>query len=109
MDVVWEHARTVLVPLKARSAGMTSEESSLQDRILELRKKRELEKRRREIIEDRKDTVQSREETLRQLREQVEKKRQMLRMRQQRANSGSSEENSDDANAENVVDELGKK
>jgi hypothetical protein len=90
MDVVWEHARTVLVPLKARTAGISSEESSLQDRILELRKKRE------------------------QLREQVEKKRQMLRMRQQnqqqQGGCNSDEHNNNDSpNAENVVDDFGKK
>lgn len=111
MDVVWEHARTVLVPLKARQGGMSAEHSSLQDRILELRKKRELEKRRREIIDERKDTVQSREDTLRALRDQVEKKRQMLRMRQQAAAAARQDNDNDDENsgAEDVVNELGKK
>lgn len=114
MDVVWEHARTVLVPLRARAAGASAEQSSLQDRILELRKKRELEKRRREILEERQDTVQSREDTLRALKEQVAKKREMLRMRQQAAAARSTEGmNNEDAEssyaAENVVDELGKK
>jgi hypothetical protein len=83
MDVVWEHARTVLVPLQARGAGMSAEQSSLQARVLELRKKRELERRREEILQERSETVESREATLRQLREQIERKREALRQRQQ--------------------------
>lgn len=84
VDVAWEHARTILPPLVQRqtSGGV---ESQLQDRIVELRKKRELEKRKAEIIEDRRATVESREKTLSELRESIEKKKQMLRERREAA------------------------
>lgn len=118
MDVVWEHARTVLVPLKARTAGMSAEASTLHDRILELRKKRELEKRRQEILQERKDTVESREESLRALREAVEKKRAALRQRmqdkqreqqEQRGNNNDDEgdgDSSSSSDASKIVDNM---
>lgn len=84
MDVVWEHARTIITPLQQRetSGGV---ESELQSRILELRKKRELERKREEIIKERAAVSDRREETLRKLRETVAAKKANLLQRMQAA------------------------
>jgi hypothetical protein len=82
MDVVWEHARTILPALKARETGQ-GVESQLQEKILELRKKRELQRRKEEILKDRADTAAEREKALQEMRERLAKKREELRLRQQ--------------------------
>ena len=84
MDVAWEHARTVVLPLKSREVSATGE-SAMQSRILEIRRKRELARRREEIIEDKRTETAQREETLRKLREAVAAKREALRRAQQKA------------------------
>ncbi|CAC9436413.1 conserved hypothetical protein [Leishmania infantum JPCM5] len=78
MDVVWEHARTIITPLKQRevSGGV---ESQLQSRILELRKKRELERQRESLVKERATVSDKREETLRKLRESIAAKKAALR------------------------------
>lgn len=78
MDVVWEHARTIITPLKQRevSGGV---ESQLQSRILELRKKRELERQRESLVKERAMVSDKREETLRKLRESIAAKKAALR------------------------------
>ncbi|GET85358.1 hypothetical protein, conserved [Leishmania tarentolae] len=78
MDVVWEHARTIITPLKQRevSGGV---ESQLQSRILELRKKRELERQRELIAKERATVSEKREETLQKLRESIAAKKAALR------------------------------
>ena len=87
LDVAWEHARTIIVPLKSRTvAGGT--ESGMQSKILEIRRKRELARRREEIIEEKKAETANREETLRKLREAVAAKREALRRAQQKAKGG---------------------
>ncbi|CUG91339.1 Hypothetical protein, putative [Bodo saltans] len=82
MDIVWEHARTVIGPLKQRevSGGV---ESELQDRIQQLRKKRELERRREEIISERVQTSSDREATLEKLRANIAAKKAELLKKQQ--------------------------
>ncbi|KAG5487356.1 hypothetical protein CUR178_08442 [Leishmania enriettii] len=78
MDIVWEHARTIITALKQRevSGGV---ESQLQSRILELRKKRELERQRESIAKERAAVSDRREETLRKLRESIAAKKAALR------------------------------
>ncbi|KAG5512503.1 hypothetical protein GH5_08469 [Leishmania sp. Ghana 2012 LV757] len=78
MDIVWEHARTIITALKQRevSGGV---ESQLQSRILELRKKRELERQRESIAKERAEVSDRREETLRKLRESIAAKKAALR------------------------------
>lgn len=84
MDVVWEHARTIIIPLRQRevSGGV---ESELQSRILELRKKRELERSREKIIQDRGNINEQREATLQKLRESIAAKKAALLKAQQKA------------------------
>jgi hypothetical protein len=105
MDIVWEHARTILVPLRARSAG-GSAETSLQDRILELRKKRELERRRDEVLQTREDAVAARERTLQELRDSIAKKKELLRQRQQAAAAAAAAANGGEAGVESTIDRL---
>jgi hypothetical protein len=81
MDVVWEHARTVLTPLASRGRAADGD-TALHDRIMELRKKRELERRRGEVLKERADTVAGREATLKELREQIAAKKEALRAKQ---------------------------
>ncbi|CAM36437.1 conserved hypothetical protein [Leishmania braziliensis MHOM/BR/75/M2904] len=78
MDIVWEHARTIITPLKQRevSGGV---ESQLQSRILELRKKRELERQRESIAKERATLNDRREETLQKLRESIAARKAALR------------------------------
>ncbi|EPY37181.1 hypothetical protein STCU_00116 [Strigomonas culicis] len=84
MDVVWEHARTIITPLRQRevSGGV---ESELQNRILELRKKRELERKRAEIVSERSSVNEAREATLQKLRDSIAAKKAALREKMQRA------------------------
>nr|CCC92717.1 conserved hypothetical protein [Trypanosoma congolense IL3000] len=82
MDVVWEHARTIITPLRQREAT-GGVESELQARILELRKKRELERRREEILKERTNIAEQREETLRKLREAIAAKKAALLQKRQ--------------------------
>lgn len=119
MDIVWEHARTIIVPLRQRevSGGV---ESELQSRILELRKRRELERQRESIVTERSAINEKREETLRKLRESVAAKKAALRKRlEEQQVAGSSpatgygdgapaeaEEDSDESVA-GVVDRMG--
>eukprot|EP00388_Colpodella_angusta_P048488 GDKK01076396.1.p1 GENE.GDKK01076396.1~~GDKK01076396.1.p1 ORF type:complete len:166 (+),score=4.99 GDKK01076396.1:1-498(+) len=81
VDVVWEHARTILGPLRQRnlSGGV---ESELQDRVLQLRKARELEKQKQNILRERSDIAASREETAARLREAIAEKKEALRRKQ---------------------------
>ena len=80
MDIVWEHARTIITPLRQRevSGGV---ESELQSRILELRKKRELERQRESTLKERAVAHEKREETLRKLRESIAAKKAALRQK----------------------------
>lgn len=80
MDIVWEHARTIITPLRQRevSGGV---ESELQSRILELRKKRELERQRESTLKERAVVSEKREETLRKLRESIAAKKAALRQK----------------------------
>ncbi len=87
MDVVWEHARTVLQPLVARAGGKMGA-AELQARILELRKKRELEKRKAEVVQERVDVVEDRERMMQQLRDAIAAKRAALRHQQQQQTTG---------------------
>ncbi|KEG10158.1 hypothetical protein DQ04_04101010 [Trypanosoma grayi] len=85
MDVVWEHARTVITPLRQRevTGGV---ESELQSRILELRKKRELERKREDLLKERANINEQRDTTLRKLREAIAaKKAAMLQKKQEAA------------------------
>ncbi|KAH9577705.1 hypothetical protein LSM04_000171 [Trypanosoma melophagium] len=87
MDIVWEHARTIITPLRQREAT-GGVESELQSRILELRKKRELERKREELLKERANLSEQREATLRKLREAIAaKKAAMLQRKQEAAES----------------------
>ncbi|CAD2221157.1 hypothetical protein AGDE_11877 [Angomonas deanei] len=90
MDIVWEHARTIITPLKQRevSGGV---ESELQSRILELRKKRELERKRAEIISERSVVNEKREETLKKLRESIAAKKAALRAKKEKESEAAAE------------------
>lgn len=87
MDVVWEHARTIITPLRQRevSGGV---ESELQSRILELRKKRELERQRDATVQERAVVNEKREETLRKLRESIAAKKAALRRKLEEQRGG---------------------
>lgn len=89
MDIVWEHARTIITPLQHRavSGGV---ESELQTRILELRRKRELERQREKLLKERASISAQREATLKKLRETIAAKKAMLMSRQSAASSSSS-------------------
>lgn len=82
MDVVWEHARTIISPLRQRNVAGGAE-SALQSRVLELRKKRELEKERERQLKERTALHQRREQLLQQKREAVEAKKEELRKKLQ--------------------------
>lgn len=99
MDVVWEHARTVLQPLTARMGGKAGS-AELQARILELRKKRELEKRKGEILQDRADVLAERERMLRELRENIAARRETLRQKRQQQAAGGGAASGGDAAAD---------
>ncbi|RNF10431.1 hypothetical protein TraAM80_01604 [Trypanosoma rangeli] len=91
MDVVWEHARTILTPLQQREAT-GGVESELQSRILELRKKRELERKREELLKERANINEQREATLRKLREAIAaKKAALLQKKQELAGADASD------------------
>ncbi|KAG8344762.1 hypothetical protein TRVL_04415 [Trypanosoma vivax] len=94
MDVVWEHARTIIAPLKQRevTGGV---ESELQGRIMELRKKRELERRREEILKERASVTEQREETLKKLREAIAAKKAAMLKRKQEAEASQGAETSE--------------
>lgn len=81
VDIVWEHARTILGPLRQRnlSGGV---ESELQDRVLQMRKRRELERQKANILKERGDVAASREETAARLREAIAAKKEALRKKQ---------------------------
>ncbi|KAK7194880.1 hypothetical protein NESM_000409200 [Novymonas esmeraldas] len=78
MDIVWEHARTIIAPLRQRevSGGV---ETALQSRILELRKKRELERQREAVLKERATVNDKREEALQKLRDSIAAKKAALR------------------------------
>lgn len=82
MDVVWEHARTIISPLRQRNVA-GGVETALQSRVLELRKKRELEKEREKQLKARAALHQRREQLLQQKREAVEAKKEELRKKLQ--------------------------
>eukprot|EP00758_Cryptobia_borreli_P000049 Tbor_TRINITY_DN10073_c0_g1::TRINITY_DN10073_c0_g1_i1::g.12320::m.12320 len=116
MDIIWEHARTILAPLRQRetSGGV---ESELQDKVLQLRKKRELEKQRQELLRNRIDTAESRQQAMMKLREAIQAKKEMLMNKQrekmkanQKQNDASDEEGDDmptaDVSVKNIVDDL---
>ncbi|KPI87856.1 hypothetical protein ABL78_3083 [Leptomonas seymouri] len=102
MDVVWEHARTIITPLKQRevSGGV---ESELQSRILELRKKRELERQRESLLRERAVVNEKREETLRNLRESISAKKAALRQKLERQQQ--QQHSADDAAAAPATEE----
>ncbi|CCW64228.1 unnamed protein product [Phytomonas sp. EM1] len=78
IDITWEHARTIITPLRQRAQG-SGVESELQSRILELRKKRELERKREEILQERAIISDKRGEMLQKLRETIASKKAELR------------------------------
>mmetsp|Transcript_44277 Transcript_44277/g.51177 ORF Transcript_44277/g.51177 Transcript_44277/m.51177 type:complete len:257 (+) Transcript_44277:49-819(+) len=96
MDIVWEHARTIVGPLKQRevSGGV---ESELQDKIMQLRKKRELERRREEILAERVQTSENRESAMEKLRAQIAAKKAELLKKQQQAQSAAHSSSSSDS------------
>lgn len=83
MDVVWEHARTIVTPLRQRNV-VGGVETALQTKVLELRKKRELEKQRDKLLKERAAIHQQRELLLQQKRDAVEAKKEELRKQLQR-------------------------
>lgn len=115
MDIAWEHARTIITPLRQRaeSGGV---ESELQSRILELRKKRELERRREDILQDRTSVNVKREETLQKLRDSIATKKAALRKKMEaqqqardgagRSEDGESASAQDDESVGDVVDRM---
>ena len=114
MDVVWEHARTILTALKNRatSGGV---EMDLQSKVLELRKKRELEKKRTEIVSERAETMEARESTLQKLREAVAAKKAELLKKQQNQQQASNSPRGDEdttqmpTSAGEAIDEIANK
>lgn len=78
MDIVWEHARTILTPLRQRNT-QSGTETALQTKVQELRKKRELEKERQRILAERAAIHKRREELLQQHRDAIAKKKEQLR------------------------------
>lgn len=113
MDIVWEHARTIITPLQQRatSGGV---ESELQSRIVELKKKRELEKKREDILRSRSTLSDKREETLQKLRESIAAKKAALRQKMEEkgvgatasSSSSSSAGTDDDREIGNIVDKM---
>lgn len=104
VDVVWEHARTILTALRNRemTGGV---EMDLQSKVMELRKKRELEKRKTDLVTERVDTMNAREATLQKLREAVSaKKAELLRKQQEAAAGGGGGEDAVPSSAGDVVD-----
>ena len=96
MDVVWEHARTILSLLKTRQSS-TGSDTALQERITALRKKRELERRKEQLLQDRDLAVADRQERLEALRKTIALKKQQLQQQQERASRAG---RSDSATAE---------
>lgn len=78
MDIVWEHARTIVGPLRQRNVE-GGVETELQSRVLQLRKKRELEREREKLLKDRAEIHQNREKLLQQHREAIAAKKEALR------------------------------
>lgn len=114
VDIAWEHARTIITPLRQRaeSGGV---ESELQSRILELRKKRELERRHDDIVKDRSDLHKKREETVQRLREAIAAKKEALRKKlatqatphpAEAAGTKAAEEHTTEESAGDVVDRM---
>lgn len=103
MDIVWEHARTILGPLKQRevSGGV---ESELQDKIMQLRKKRELERRREELLAERVQTSENREATMEKLRAQIAAKKAELLKKHQAQQA--QQQATGNANVGNVMNEM---
>ena len=81
MDIVWEHARTILTPLRTRNST-GGVESELQSRVLQLRKQRELEKQRASILQERSNTAAGREDTMAKLKDAIAAKKEALRKMQ---------------------------
>jgi hypothetical protein len=81
MDIVWEHARTILTPLRTRNTT-GGVESELQNRVLQLRKQRELEKQRANILQERANTAAGREDTMAKLKDAIAAKKEALRKMQ---------------------------
>ncbi|KPA73143.1 putative mitochondrial hypothetical protein [Leptomonas pyrrhocoris] len=106
MDIVWEHARTIITPLRQREVG-GGVESELQSRILELRKRRELERQRESTLRERAEVNEKREETLRKLRESIAAKKAALRQKleSQQEPPPQQRQMEDDAATEPVSDE----
>ena len=117
MDIVWEHARTILTPLRTRhtSGGV---ESELQSRVLQLRKQRELEKQRASILQERANTAAGREDTMAKLKDAIAAKKEALRAmqmeklkrQQQRqeyeAGTGNSGQKGEDVSVSEAVNEV---
>eukprot|EP00759_Apiculatamorpha_spiralis_P044719 PhF_6_TR4162/c0_g1_i1/m.5590 len=82
MDVVWEHARSIAPELRKRETGGGTTTDDLQLKVLELRKKRELERRKQEILANRAQEVESRQERITLMKDEIAKKKEELRRKQ---------------------------
>ena len=83
MDIIWEHARAIAPELRKREFGTIGTEDAMEARLLEVRKKRELERRKQEILQKRSAEVGARDERINLMKEEIQKKRDELRQRQQ--------------------------
>eukprot|EP00796_Vickermania_ingenoplastis_P010770 gene10769-7498_t len=85
MDIVWEHARTIIGPLRQRNAE-GGVETELQSKVLQLRKKREVERERAQLLKERGALYSQREKLLQQHREAIAAKKEALRQRREAGN-----------------------
>ena len=82
MDIIWEHARAISPELRKREFGSVGTESELETKLLEVRKKRELERRKHEILQKRSQEVAEREDRVKLMKDEIQRKRNELRQRQ---------------------------
>ena len=88
MDIIWEHARAIAPELRRREYGEQGSEDAMATRLLEIRKKRELEKRKQEILQSRNTEVSARDERIKLMKDEIQKRRNELRQKQQERQKG---------------------
>uniref|UniRef100_A0A7S4NL18 Uncharacterized protein n=1 Tax=Paramoeba aestuarina TaxID=180227 RepID=A0A7S4NL18_9EUKA len=82
MDIIWEHARAIAPELRKREFGTIGTESEIEAKLLEVRKKRELERRKQEILQKRAVEVTDRENRIKLMKDEIQRKRDELRRKQ---------------------------
>lgn len=100
MDVVWEHARTILPSLQSRSAE-GGVQSDLHGQVSKLRMKRELEKQRKSILHQQEKVHQQREATIQAQREALIARKKELQQRLSSRQSAAAAANATEGEAAN--------